>query len=150
VPRRAILATLFALALAPAAPAAAPRASLPDVEDEVMCTVCGTPLNQSSSPQAERERVFIRRLIAQGQTKEQIKSALKDQYGPSVLALPQDSGFSLAAYLVPIALIAAALASLAFALPRWRRREREPAGAPAPVLSDADARRLDEDLARYD
>ena len=34
----------------PAAAAAAPRASLPDIEDEVMCLECGTALNVSTSP----------------------------------------------------------------------------------------------------
>ena len=41
-----------------------PQASLPQLEDEVMCPVCGTLLGLSHSPAAERERVFIRKLIA--------------------------------------------------------------------------------------
>ncbi len=76
------------------------------------------------------------------------------EFGDRVLALPREKGFNLAVYLVPIAGLIAALALLAFALPRWRRRTRaladaEPA-APGPALSDEDAQRLDEDLARYD
>ena len=132
---------------------AASPASLPDIEDEVMCTVCGTPLNQAQSPQAERQRVFIRRLIADGESKDDIKAALKEEYGPAVLALPDDDGFGIAVYLVPIGLLLAALAGLAFALPRWRGRAGSDAGftgSAAPPLSDADSKRLDEDLARYD
>ena len=55
----AVAASLVVLvALAAAAPAgAAPRTTLPDVEDEVMCVVCGTPLNLAQAPQADRERV---------------------------------------------------------------------------------------------
>lgn len=148
MPLRPIVAlTLAALALA--APAFAASASLPDIEDEVMCTVCGTPLNQAQSPQADRERVFIRRLIAQGKGKQAIKDALKAEYGPAVLALPEDSGFSLAVYIVPLALVGGALLAYLFALPRWRRRATPEAPEP-PVLPEADARRLDEDLARYD
>jgi cytochrome c-type biogenesis protein CcmH len=156
VPARRITVALLA-ALSLAAPVSAfahpaPRASLPDIEDEVMCTVCGTPLNQAQSPQAERERAFIRKLIAQGRDKRQIKAALREQYGDQVLALPQEHGFSLAVYLVPIGLLLAALAGLAVAMPRWRRRNRSGPAAVAtgPALSDADAKRLDEDLARYD
>ena len=125
--------------------------SFTDVEDEVMCTVCGTPLNLApqDAPFAQRERAYIRRLIAQGESKEQIKDALAKQYGDEVLGLPKNEGFNLAAYLVPIAVILAAAVLILFALTRWRR-PRRPAPAGAPSISSADSRRLDEDLARFD
>jgi cytochrome c-type biogenesis protein CcmH/NrfF len=147
--RLAALSTLAVLALALAAPAYA-AVSFTDVEDEVMCTVCGTPLNLApqDAPFAQRERAYIRRLIARGESKEQIKDALVKQYGDEVLALPKNEGFNLAAYLVPIAVVLAAAALVLFALTR-RRRPRRP-GSAAPGISSADARRLDEDLARYD
>ncbi len=67
---RALLAALLALAARRAAAAAAePRASLPDIEDEVMCLECGTALNVSNSDVADQERDFIAGLIAQGRTK---------------------------------------------------------------------------------
>jgi cytochrome c-type biogenesis protein CcmH/NrfF len=160
VTRRGVALVLLALALlSPAAALArpAPRTSLTAVEDEVMCVVCGVPLNVAESPQAERERDLIRQLVAQGRTKDQIKQALVAQYGDQVLALPRRSGFNLAVYLVPLAVVAALAAGLAFAVPRWRRGGRAAAAAaaaaPAAIatpLDAADARRLDEDLARYD
>ena len=147
---RALLAALIVLALPSAAAAADPQATLVDIEDEVMCPVCGTPLNQAQgAPQAIRERAFIRRLIARGESKEQIKRKLAAQYGPAVLATPQGGGFQTASWLVPAGLGAAAVALLALTVVRWRRR----AGAATPAsepLSPADARRLDEDLARHD
>src|SRR5919198_5654221 len=124
--RLALLASIAALTAA--APAQA-KVSFNDIEDEVMCVVCGTPLNLSDSPQADRERAYIRRLIAQGDSKAQIKDALKSQYGPAVLALPDDSGFDLAAYVVPIAAVGVALVLLVLLVPRWRRRGREPVPA---------------------
>ena len=151
--RRARLALLLAVAIPTLAvpPAyAAPRATLPDVEDEVMCPVCGTPLNQAQAPQADRERAFIRRQIALGATKQQIKRRLVAQYGREVLALPPSRGFDAAAHWVPIALGALALMLLAAAALRWRGRRRAGAAAAVTSLSPADARRLDEDLARYD
>jgi cytochrome c-type biogenesis protein CcmH len=128
---------------------AAPQASLPDIEDEVMCVECGTALNISTSTVADQERAFIRRQIAMGKDKQQIKDALVDEFGPGVLALPDDKGFNLAVYLVPIALALLALAGLAVAARRWRRRPAEAATAPEP-LADDDARRLDAELATYD
>src|SRR4051794_34950924 len=79
-------AVLLALGVLVAAPAlaAAPRASLPDIEDEVMCPTCGVALNQAFSPQAERERNFIRAQIARGRTKAEIKDELVSEFGPRV------------------------------------------------------------------
>jgi cytochrome c-type biogenesis protein CcmH len=157
--RRALAAAaLVVLLLAPASPTAAlaaqPRASFNDIESEVMCDTCNVPLNIAESPRADQERKEIRDLIAQGLTKSQIKATLKARYGPAILALPEDKGFSLAVYLVPIAVVAALLAGAALVAPRWRRRTRLAASTTVPAaaaeLSAADARRLDEDLARYD
>jgi cytochrome c-type biogenesis protein CcmH len=156
---RRVLALLALLALlAPAAALAAPaRTTLPDVEDEVMCVECGTALNVSTSPVANQERDFIRRQIAAGKTKEQIKAALVDEYGANVLAQPGDSGIGIAAWWVPVALVPLALGAVLLAARRWRRRARgEEAAAGAPEnrptaqMDPADARRLDAELKAFD
>src|SRR5262249_20472676 len=122
--------------------------TLPDIEDEVMCTICGTLLEMSSSPQADRERHLIQVLIDQGKTKQQIEDVLVAQYGPNVLATPSDSGFDLTAWLVPVLALGAALtARIVF----WRRlRRRGPDRPPPPQLDPADSQRLDADLAEFD
>ena len=89
------------LVLAFPAAALAARASLADIEDEVMCPVCGTLLELSDSPQAQRERSYINSLIARDWTKQQIEDALVRQYGPNVLATPSSHGFDLTAWIVP-------------------------------------------------
>jgi len=139
-------------ALGIGAGAATPRTSLPVIERQVMCVTCKIPLNVAQSQQADRERAFIQSLIDAGQTEAQIKRALVAQYGPTVLALPSAQGFDLTVYLVPLAAILALLATLAVLLPRWRGHAREQAAraARAPVLSPADAARLDADLTRFD
>src|SRR6266850_4973884 len=72
---------------------AIPRASLPEIEREVMCVTCKIPLNVAQSPQADRERAFIQSLIDEGRSEAQIKDALVGQYGRAALALPSNSGF---------------------------------------------------------
>ena len=145
----AILAA-FVLAAPPLATAATPRASLTDIENNVMCVVCNEPLAVAQSPQADRERDFISALIAKGYTKHQIEQALIAQYGQSVLALPPAHGFNLTVYVLPPAILLLGAAGLAFALPRWRRRTRAATeSAPPPALEPADASRLEEDLARH-
>ena len=128
--------------------AAEPRTTLPDVEDEVMCVECRTALNISQAPVADQERAFIRERIAEGMTKEEIKAALVEEYGPDVLAEPGDDGFDLAAWLVPGALVALAAGGVILLAGRWRRTP-EPAAA-GPELDPADARRLDAELTAFD
>ena len=145
----ALAAAIVSLgSLAPAADAAAPQTNLPDVEDEVMCTICGTLLEESQSPQADRERELIRKLIARGETKKQIKEALVNQYGPRVLATPSGHGFDLTAWLVPILLIGAALGGLGVGAVRLSRRRRR--AEPVAPLDPEDAAELDRDLSSYD
>lgn len=151
--RIAPLVLIVALAFAPVlANAATPRTTLLAIEHQVMCVTCKIPLNVAESPQSERERAYIRGLIAEGQTEAQIKSSLVAQYGSSVLDLPSTKGFDLAAYLVPGAVVLALLALLAFMLPTWRRHARAAtsSGVDTPELSTDDAARLDADLARFD
>ena len=145
--------TALATSAMPGTPPQA-QANLPDIEDQVMCPVCGTALNLSFSPQADRERAFIRHEIAQGKTEDEIIDDLVAQYGTSVLAEPPKSGFDLTAWLVPgIAIIIAAIA-IAFGLRRWRRAGRtfeETAATNGDEPLDSEEReRLDSDLARYD
>jgi len=153
--RAALLAVGVALlACAPTALAATPQTSIHDVEDEVMCPICGTLLELAESPQAQRERALVKRLIAAGKTKAEVKDVLVAQYGRDVLALPEGSGFTLSAYLVPAIGFVVAAVALLLAVRRWRRAARKPPGpgdaTKAGGPTGEDAERLDADLARYD
>jgi cytochrome c-type biogenesis protein CcmH len=157
--RAAVLATAAALALllAPAAALAqeCPKTTLGDIEDEVMCPICGTPLGLASeAPQAQQQRAFIEEQIADCRSKEQIKTALVAQFGEGVLALPGDESgddelSDVLVYAIPALAILLALGGIGFAVVRWRGGSKRPRpGAPAPAGSDTS--RLDADLERYD
>lgn len=150
--RRLGLLTALVLALIPAiATAAPPQTSRVDVEDEVMCPICGTLLQLAESPQAQRQRVFVDRLVAEGKSKDEVKDALVAEYGQEVLALPDDSGFDLSAYLVPVIGFLVAALALAIGVTRWRRAGNPPGSGPPSVPPQGeDAERLEADLARYD
>lgn len=148
--RRALAAALIVALLAPAAAMAVqPRTSLGDIEKDVMCTVCGVPLNVADSPQADRERAFIRVLIARGYTKKQVEDALVAQFGREVLDTPSGHGFDLAAYLVPALALVAAAAVIGVTARRWRRG-RPATLATAAVPGSKDSALLRDDLERYD
>jgi cytochrome c-type biogenesis protein CcmH len=148
----AVLAVLAIVAAPSAASTAAQtQTSLPDIEDEVMCPTCGVPLSHAFSPQAERQRDFIRAQIEDGRSKAEIKQALVAEFGPEVLAEPDpgERGFDVVAYVVPIAAVALGAVAVWLAVSRARRR-RGPRTEPAAELDQAEAARLDRDLSRYE
>jgi cytochrome c-type biogenesis protein CcmH/NrfF len=149
----------FVLAVALAASVLPAQAStvqspptLTEISGEVMCPICGTLLELAESPQALREKAFIKGLIAKGKSKAQIKDALVAQYGQEVLALPKGSGFDLSAYLVPAIAFIVAVVALMVGVLRWRRDSGPPGPGTTATKGPTgeDAERLDADLARYD
>lgn len=149
----AMLLSAWALT-APAALANAPqpRASLTDIENDVMCTLCHESLAVAQSPQADAERSYIRGLIAQGETKQQILENMVAQYGQNVLGKPPASGFNLTVYVLPPLILAVGIAILLFTLPRWRRRTRAAKSrspGTTPAFDPAEAARLDQELSQF-
>jgi cytochrome c-type biogenesis protein CcmH len=141
---------LAALVLAAPALGSEERPTLSELEGEVICPTCETTLDQSSSPIAARMRVFINERIAAGDTKTEIKDALVDEFGESVLASPPARGFNLLVWVLPFAGVLGGGLLLAFAARRWSAA-REPAVAgDEPPLDAALERRVDDELARYD
>lgn len=145
----ALAAAVLAGAALPATGGAA--VSQYEIETEVMCDTCNVPLYVAESPRADQLRREIRTLIDQGQDEEQVKATLKARYGPDILALPEESGFSLGAYLVPAAVAVALLAVAALLVSRWRRRGREtaPEGPGEEPGNAEDRARLDDELERF-
>ncbi len=155
--RWALAAVLGALALGvPVAQGAGCRTMLAQLEDELMCPTCkGETLAESSAPAAARVRAFVVRRCRAGDPKDEIKSKLVDQFGPSILAAPPKHGFDLLAWVLPLLGATAGAVVLAVLARRWARsREPEgPAGAPEvngrPLDPDLE-RRVDQELARFD
>jgi cytochrome c-type biogenesis protein CcmH len=153
----AALATAGAGAAAPSPTFAQEQPSplLSEIEREVMCPVCGIPLELAhEAPQARQQRRMIQNLIDEGRSKEEIKDALVAEYGEEVLAVPGTSGFDLTAWLVPGAAIVLAAGAIIIGLRRWRRATAAAAEGPGPPdaapLDPEDAKRVDADLGRYE
>jgi cytochrome c-type biogenesis protein CcmH len=146
------LLAALALALMLAAPALASERhpTLGELEGEVMCPVCKTTLDQSTSPAARQIERLISAWIAQGKTKSQIEALLVANYGPAILAEPSKHGFNLLAWVLPLAglgLGAVALGTLSW---RWSRsREPTAVAEPQPLDPELD-RRVEDELARFD
>jgi cytochrome c-type biogenesis protein CcmH len=155
--RAAALLAVLALLAVPAAAIAqdCPKTTLGDIEDEVMCPVCGTPLGLASeAPQAQRERAYIERLIASCKSKDEVKQALVAEFGDGVLALPGDQGDDdlgdVLVYVIPALGILLAAGGIGLAVLRWRGRDDGPGGGRGGALAGADGSRLEDDMERYD
>jgi cytochrome c-type biogenesis protein CcmH len=150
---RLLLVALASLALAAPALASEAHPTLPELEGEIMCPTCHTTLDMSSSPIADRMRTYIRRWIAQGDTKSEIKAKLVAQFGKGVLAAPPKRGFGLLAWLLPLAGILVGAAALGFGAWKWSRFKSESDGGVHlhhPQLEPEMERRLDDELLRFD
>lgn len=143
-----LLVAWAAIAFAPAAEAVTcQKTSLLDIQDEVMCVICGVPLINAGGPQSDDERNFIRDRVNKCETKKQIKAALIAEYGPEVMATPKKSGFDLTAYVVPVVVLVGVLIAIVLGARRWSRTRSDDDPTAASAAED-DA--LDEDLRRYD
>lgn len=123
------------------------KTSLIDIQDEVMCVICGVPLVNAGGPQSDDERDFIRERADKCESKDQIKTALVAEYGPEVLAMPQKKGFDLTAYVVPIVVLGFVLVAIVLGAIGWKRHAQEelPVAAEGTAASELEA-----DLERYD
>jgi cytochrome c-type biogenesis protein CcmH len=154
---RTVAIALVALLAAPAAALAqCPQTTLGEIESEVMCPVCGTPLALATeAPQAQEQREFITQRIERCQSEDEIKAALVAEFGEGVLSTPGDDGVDLAAYLLPGLAVLAGAGGIALATVRWRRARGAAADGSvgeeaARRESNADSERLAADLERYD
>jgi len=148
---------LAALAVGvPAALASEQHPTLHELEPQLMCPTCTTPLDQSDSPAANRIRTFIVERIHAGDTRSQIMDKLVAQFGPGIRSTPPASGFGLLAWVIPLAALFGGGAVVGVYAWRWSR-SREPASAHtgpeqngrAPLDPDVE-RRLEEELARFE
>jgi len=141
----AIAAVLGALVVG-AGSAAPPNAA--DLEAELVCPVCETTLDQSTAPVAQRMKTFIRARITAGDSEQEIKDALVDEFGPAVLATPSKSGFGLLAWLLPLAALVAGAIAVGLLIRSWSRPRAPPDDAQP--LDPQLERLVDEELARFD
>lgn len=144
--RRALSALLAAFLLL--APASALGLTVSDVSKELRCVTCGTPLDVSNAPAAQRMKALIQLRIDQGWEKQRILDEFVGEFGRQVLATPPKEGFDLVAWLLPALAVAAGLTAVPFVARAWARRRPRPPET-QPVLRDEDRRLVDRELERF-
>lgn len=142
-------AWIVALVLVLALPTVALSVTLDEVEREVKCPTCSTPLSTSDAPVADDMRLFIRERIAAGDSKQEIIDLLVDEFGPTILATPPKRGFDLVAWVVPtLAVLLGAIAILVLSVV-WRRRATFEPDAAQPEPSAEDLAALERELRHH-
>jgi cytochrome c-type biogenesis protein CcmH len=140
---RLVAAVLAVCALL--APMSAFGLSVGEVAAELRCVTCGTPLDVSNAPAAERMKARIEVRIGEGATKQQIIDEFVADFGRQVLATPPKRGFDLVAWLLPAVAVVAGLCAIPFVTRAWAKR-RPVAASTAGPLDDEDAARLEREL----
>ena len=80
------------------------------IDRMLLCPVCpAETIDQAQVPLARQMRTLVREMLAQGADRREILDFFSDRYGLDVLAAPPKSGVNLLAWVLPAALILAAL-----------------------------------------
>lgn len=98
------------------------RERVQSIAKSVRCPTCrGQSVADSDAPAAANVRKDIERRVADGQSDDEIRSALAARFGDSILLTPPRDGVAGLVWVLPVLALVAALAGLTLAFRRWRR-----------------------------
>ncbi|GCE48469.1 cytochrome c-type biogenesis protein CcmH [Thermosporothrix hazakensis] len=124
------------------------------VSSQIKCPVCqGESIAQSTTDLARQMRATVREQLAAGKSEQEVLTYFQEHYGSDIVWAPQWQGFSLLAWLVPLALLLGGLALVFATLRDWRAVARETTGGnEQPVSEELEPYRslLEEELAEED
>jgi cytochrome c-type biogenesis protein CcmH len=100
-----------------------PDARAHRLAESIQCPTCdGQAVADSDATASRYIRSLIEDRIADGATDDQIRDELADSYGESILLTPERSGVAGLVWVLPVAVLVAALVGIGFAFRRWRGR----------------------------
>ncbi len=154
--RPARLAAALLVLAAVAVPGTAPALTETEVAESLLCYACpGEPLTADRCPGGDQMRSAIRRMIAEGKTKQEILDYFVAQLGEDILTIPPKRGFNLVAYIGPFVGLVAGLVVAGVLVRRWGSAgdPKGPGGGKGPGPPEVDEetrRRIDEELSHLD
>lgn len=103
-----------------------------EVASQLRCVVCqGLSIEDSPSELAQSMRAVVRDQLSEGRTPEQIKDYFVASYGEWVLLQPRATGFNLAVYALPVAVVLAGAGFVFVLARRWSRADEPVDTVPA-------------------
>lgn len=92
------------------------------IASSVRCPTCrGQSVADSDAIAAENVRREIARRVGEGESDDEIRSALAARFGEGIILTPSRSGVAGLVWVLPVAAGIVALAGLVFAFRRWKR-----------------------------
>jgi cytochrome c-type biogenesis protein CcmH len=126
------------------------------VARELWCPLCsGVRLDSCELKACDQMKDVIAIKLSDGENVQSIKDYFVEQYGPQVLGEPPRSGFNLLAWILPIIVAAGGgvflwMRTRRMVRPATQLASADAAGDAAPGDQDEYARKLEEELRRYD
>jgi cytochrome c-type biogenesis protein CcmH len=117
----AVLVVALAIGITQSRGSTSPTERAQHLSEQIMCPVCdGQSVADSASSASVGIRKYINHRIADGASDDQIRDELAEQYGEQIILTPGRSGIASLVWALPVAVLIAAVAGLAFAFRRWR------------------------------
>jgi len=110
-----------------------------DVASQLRCPVCqGESVADSPSQLSQQMRGVIRQQLQTGKSEQEVIQYFRSSYGDQIVWSPPWQGFTLLAWLVPMALVLAGIILLFFVLRDWRALAPASSTAADPELASVD------------
>jgi cytochrome c-type biogenesis protein CcmH len=124
------------------------EAKAKEIDRLIMAPCCWTqPVSDHYSGVASEIRQGIRKMLAEGKTRQQILDFYVAKYGERILSMPKAEGFNLMAYVLPAMALLVGAVIVRAVIRAWNRPTPAAASGPAPQAASEDyARRLEEEL----
>ena len=123
-----------------------------DVGSQLKCLVCqGESVADSPALFSQEMRAIIRQQLQSGKSEQEVIQYFRDRYGDRILLAPPKQGFTLLAWIVPIAILIGGAVLLFFVLRGWQTKAKTSLPAEETQVEDAnqaDLKRFEAQLAQ--
>src|SRR5205823_3960761 len=110
-----------------------------DVASQLKCLVCqGESVADSPATLSLQMRGVIRQQLQSGKSEQEVIQYFQGRYGDRILLSPPPQGFTLLAWIVPIAILIGGAVLLFFILRRWQTTAKTTLRTGKPRVEDAD------------
>jgi cytochrome c-type biogenesis protein CcmH len=117
-----------------------------EIESELKCPVCRSQsVRTSRSFMAEDMSRQVRKMVAEGKSKEEIREYFVSRYGDYIILAPRKEGFAWTVWLLPFALVLGGAATIFALTKRWKSRP-PPAAPAAPSSQSTWMKKLEREL----
>ena len=131
-----VLLGALAVGLQPDETARTPEERVFDVASGYKCPTCRSQsVADSEAPSAKAIKAEIARRLEAGDSEQSIRDYLVGRFGEEIVLTPSSSGVTGRVWVIPVVAVALAIAGLALAFRRWRRR-------PSVQVSEEDRERV--------